>query len=263
MKQCKEKLVTTDTNQTITGFKAFNNGSGNNRTNIDIITDEDVGNDEYNRWAGSLQFKKGDSFVGHFEALKTSQGSVAQMVAHNIVNGENAYANITSVMADNGVAYATAPVTPKNTQYNTILTKNVHADPQGDNLPIRIIADGTNQQQTPTTDIRCGVVFLENETHTKGDGITSWVYGERLVNGQTGTYLVVRRFLDSDTTETVSFLGVYIGADGKPFAYAPTPQSTASNSGDVVTTAWFNQKMQVVSALPASPDPNVFYFIPE
>lgn len=58
VKQCKEKLVTTDTNQTITGFKAFNNGSGNIRSNIDIIPDEDVGNDEYTRWAGSLQFKR-------------------------------------------------------------------------------------------------------------------------------------------------------------------------------------------------------------
>ena len=43
--------------------------------------------------------------------------------------------------------------------------------------------------------------------------------------------------------------------------YAPTPPVN-SNGASVTTTAWFNSKMQVVSALPANPDPNVFYFIP-
>lgn len=36
-----------------------------------------------------------------------------------------------------------------------------------------------------------------------------------------------------------------------------------ANAADTVTIEQFNQKMQVVSALPANPDPNVFYFIPE
>lgn len=43
---------------------------------------------------------------------------------------------------------------------------------------------------------------------------------------------------------------------------APTPAANA-NDTQVATTAWFNSKMQVVSALPANPDPNIFYFIPE
>ena len=41
----------------------------------------------------------------------------------------------------------------------------------------------------------------------------------------------------------------------------PTPALTA-NDAQPATTAWFNSKMQVVSALPANPNPNVFYFIP-
>ena len=44
--------------------------------------------------------------------------------------------------------------------------------------------------------------------------------------------------------------------------FVPTPSAT-SNDTQAATTAWFNAKMQVVSALPANPDPNVFYFIPE
>lgn len=43
--------------------------------------------------------------------------------------------------------------------------------------------------------------------------------------------------------------------------WVPTPATTA-NDTQAATTAWFNSKMQVVSALPAAPDANVFYFIP-
>ena len=43
---------------------------------------------------------------------------------------------------------------------------------------------------------------------------------------------------------------------------APTPAVNA-NDTQVATTAWFNSKMQVVSALPVNQEPNVFYFIPE
>lgn len=262
MKQCKEKLVTTDTNQTITGFKAFNSGSGNNRTNIDIITDEDVGNDEYNRWAGSLQFKKGDSFVGHFEALKTLQGSVAQMVAHNIVNGENAYANITSVMTDNGVAYATAPNTPAGAPDNAIITKEAHCN-NVEWLPLKIINDEGNQQAIPTdAPIRGAICLLKNKTFTKGDGITGWVQCYRGTDNYTQTSLCVRRFLDTDQTEKLAELAVGIAPDGNAYAAAPTV-GVGVNSHAIATTAWVNNKLQVVSALPANPDPNVFYFIPE
>lgn len=41
----------------------------------------------------------------------------------------------------------------------------------------------------------------------------------------------------------------------------PTP-ATNANDTQAATTAWVNSKMQVVSALPAAPDANVFYFIP-
>ena len=40
----------------------------------------------------------------------------------------------------------------------------------------------------------------------------------------------------------------------------PTP-AVSDNSTKPATTNWFNQKIQVVSALPASPNGNVFYFV--
>lgn len=43
---------------------------------------------------------------------------------------------------------------------------------------------------------------------------------------------------------------------------APTPP-ISDNGGQIATTAWVNNKFQKVSTLPAQPDPNVTYLIPE
>ena len=48
--------------------------------------------------------------------------------------------------------------------------------------------------------------------------------------------------------------------DGTTFA--PTP-NVSSNGANIATTAYVNTKFQVVSTLPANPDSNVYYFIPE
>ena len=146
-----DRYVTIDTAQTITGFKAFNSGSGNSRTNIDIITNDGVGDDTNAKWAGSIQFKKGNVNVGYCEAMRDSvNSSITQITAHNSVNGQEVYAVLRSVVT----------------------------------------------------------------------------------------------------------------SDGNIFAMAPTP-SIGVTGEEIATARWFNAKMQVVSALPAEPDPNVFYFIPE
>lgn len=57
---------------------------------------------------------------------------------------------------------------------------------------------------------------------------------------------------------------VYVQQDenGKNKFMSITPDLSAS-SNEGVTAAWVNNKFKVVSTLPAEPDPNVFYFIPE
>lgn len=51
-------------------------------------------------------------------------------------------------------------------------------------------------------------------------------------------------------------------SDGYSIAYAPTPGVDAYRN-EIATTAYINTKFQVVSTLPANPDSNVFYLIPE
>ena len=61
---------------------------------------------------------------------------------------------------------------------------------------------------------------------------------------------------------TISQIAIVINDDGTVATVAPTPP-TSDNSTQIATTQFVNNKIKVVSTLPASPDANVFYFIPE
>lgn len=127
-------------------------------------------------------------------------------------------------------------------------------------MSIELMAD-TNQQTVPTTTTLRQLGLYRNATYSKGDGYTSWVHAERASNGGTYTGLYTRRFLESDSQEIINYIHVNITPEGIPIAYTITPPVNSSGN-EIVTGGWFNSKMQVVSALPANPDPNVFYFIP-
>ena len=127
-------------------------------------------------------------------------------------------------------------------------------------IGIQFVAD-TNQQTVPTANTSRILGLYRNATYTKGDGFTSWVDGIRRADGRNSSILYVRRFLESDNNEILNFVSVDIRADGIPCAYTITPPIDV-NDREIVTAGWINSKMQVVSTLPANPDPNVFYFIP-
>ena len=268
--------VTTNTAQTITGFKAFNSGSGNNRTNIDIITNDGVAEDANTKWAGSIQFKKGNLDVGFCEAMRDNKNSsIAQIVAHNSVNGQEVYASLRSVVTSDGTIFGTAPNTPANAPANAIVTKDKIANMVTTNtaqtisgskqftktMGIQFVAD-TNQQTVPATATVRQLGLYRNATYTKGDGYTCWLQGHRGSDGHTGGALYTRRFLESDSQEIINYLQANITPDGTPISYTRTPPVFCTGE-EIVTAGWFNSKMQVVSALPANPNPNVFYFIPE
>ena len=110
--------------QTITGRKTFNASSDGGRTNIDIVTDADKGNEENGlKWAGAIQFKKGDEYIGYCESLKTGTNiSVMHIVAHNTVNGQVVYSTIETCVKSDGTTYGTAPTPPANVSGNEIVT---------------------------------------------------------------------------------------------------------------------------------------------
>lgn len=74
----------------------------------------------------------------------------------------------------------------------------------------------------------------------------------------------------SGTTKT-SYIKVVVDENGEVFAICPTPSRADDNSTKISNTRWvnsritsiMNNKLQVVSSLPSSPNANTFYFIPE
>ena len=128
-------------------------------------------------------------------------------------------------------------------------------------MSIELVAD-TNQQTVPTTATLRQLGLYRNSTYTKGDGYTSWLQAIRGSDGWTGTELYARRFLEGDSQEIINYVKILITSDGTPISSTKTPPVSVAGE-EIVTAGWFNSKMQVVSALPAAPDANVFYFIPE
>ena len=251
--------VTTDTEQTITGLKVFNNGSGNNRTNILVVTDDGVAEDANTKWAGSIQFKKGNLDVGYCEAMRDSaNSSIAQIVAHNSVNGQRVYANLKAVVTSDGTTFGTAPTTPDNAPANAIVTKDKIANMVTTNTAQTITGTKTFKYVV-TAELEPINFIAKNPTMDVNATPSSRKY-------------VGYDFRDKNNVR-IGYIGISQGTDGtfqyefqKLGNYANkmigiTPPVNSSGT-EIVTAGWFNSKMQVVSALPATPDANVFYFIP-
>lgn len=153
----------------------------------------------------------------------------------------------------------TESVVFKETTQTISGSKRFTQPPEG--MSIELTAN-TNQQTVPATNSSRQIGLYRNSTYTKGDGYTSWLQGYRGADGHTSTSLYTRRFLEGDSQEILNYVNVSIASDGTPIAYTKTPPSYVSGE-EIVTAGWFNAKMQIVSVLPANPDPNVFYFIME
>jgi len=259
VKQCKEKLVTTDTNeQVITGRKIISKELLKRSSELDVSTK--VSQDTYNT---AVRFRdKNNKETGAVNNYQTPNGVFRTVLEAR--NKDNYVPRIGVAAPFEGTSggWGYALETPAGAPDNAIITKSTYCNSTAW-MPLKIVAEDGNQQVTPTgKSVLGGIGLLKNKTFSKGDGFTSWVIGERKTTGETTTALVVRRFLDTDETEIVAGVGVGVAPDGTMFGFAPTVP-TNNNDSVIATTNYVNNKLQVVSVLPASPDPNVFYFIPE
>lgn len=101
-----------------------------------------------------------------------------------------------------------------------------------------------------------GVHLQIQDYNGKASGlIENWAY----TNGD--KFMHIRCYSNVSGTQKTSQIGAGIRANGTIYTYAPNP-AVSDNSTNIATTNYVNQKIQLVSALPSSPDANVFYFIP-
>ena len=116
-----------------------------------------------------------------------------------------------------------------------------------DTTPVNFVAQNSNIEAgvTPTSYQFCGYDWRGKDSKR-----LAWL---GVVYGNQGTKRI--EFQKQDSSLTEFSLETYL-------TKVATPAIT-SNTTDAITSNWFNTKIQVVSTLPASPNPNVYYFIPE
>lgn len=109
--------------------------------------------------------------------------------------------------------------------------------------------------QTPSTDSYSDIRFTDNNNN--------WLAGLEYALHQDKSSSLGIYLSDSvsNTTNVVTGIQLGLNTDGTVYTTAQTP-SVSSNSSDIATTYYINNKFQKVSALPASPDADTFYFIP-
>lgn len=86
-------------------------------------------------------------------------------------------------------------------------------------------------------------------------------------------YLETAIYTNSKTSGTpkTSYIKAVVNGNGEVYATCPTPPRADDNSTKISNTQWvnsritsiMNNKLQVVSSLPSSPNADTFYFIPE
>lgn len=82
---------------------------------------------------------------------------------------------------------------------------------------------------------------------------------------------VVSQITANNDTAGVASLQIICQKDGSKYGTCPTPPSLTDKSTKIANTEWvyscitsiMNNKLQVVSSLPSSPNADTFYFIPE
>lgn len=278
----KNNYVTLNTDQTIASVKTYTSTQKKKSTTADISTTPDG----YQANEVIRAYDKNNNVMGvyHTSVVPAALGIYSDTgevrCAMDVINKDGYQAGIRVNVPVEGTsgAYAVCPIYDENkSPAGAIVTKDKIANmvttntaqtisgskrftKPSEGMSIELTAD-TNQQTVPTTDTARQLGLYRNTTHTKGDGYTSWLQGYRGSDGWTSTELYTRRFLESDNQEILNYVKVIITSDGTPISYTKTPPVYVTGE-EIVTAGWFNSKMQVVSALPANPDPNVFYFIP-
>lgn len=94
------------------------------------------------------------------------------------------------------------------------------------------------------------------------NNITLGILEYRHLTGNGSGMSMVLRKRGSESSAVWSRIGIFQDTSGNFYTEAPTPGAT-DNSTKIATTAFVNNKFQVVSALPASPTAGIFYFVKE
>lgn len=266
--------VDKDSNQTITGTKVFNGASpiklgkaGGTYTEIQYTSD-------------------GSARLGGLRNIREGNSDNMQMYVAS-KDGASILGSIQLNRDDNNGILASAPHPAASTNYSNqaIMTAGRAADPsQNFNLLHRsgdetFSGVKTGQSNNPRFGFKNTNADISNKPSAPTKSSLFFLDKNGLFTGEitneffTTGYLQTALYANSKTSGTLktSYIKVVVDENGEVYAICPTPPDPADSSTKIATTAWvnsritsiMNNKLQVVSSLPSSPNADTFYFIPE
>lgn len=266
--------VDKDSNQTITGTKVFNGASpiklgkaGGTYTEIQYTSD-------------------GSARLGGLRNIREGNSDNMQMYVAS-KDGASILGSIQLNRDDNNGILATAPHPAASTNYNNpaIMTAGRAADPaQNFNLLHRsgdetFSGVKTVQSNNPHFGFKNTNADISNKPSASTNSTLFFLDKNGLFTGEirneffTTGYSQTAIYTNSKTSGTTktSYIEVVVDENGEVFAICPTPPRADDNSTKISNTKWvnsritsiMNNKLQVVSSLPSSPNADTFYFIPE
>lgn len=266
--------VDKDSNQTITGTKVFNGASpiklrkaGGTYTEVQFTSD-------------------GSARLGGLRNIREGNSDNMQMYVAS-KDGSSILGSIQLNRDDNNGILAAAPHPAASTNYNNpaIMTAGRAADPaQNFNLLHRSgdeIFSGvkTGQSNNPKFGFKNTLADISNKPSASTSSTLFFLDKNGLFTGEIRNEFATTGYLEtsiytnskiSGTTKT-SYIKVVVNENGEVYATCPTPPRADDNSTKISNTQWvnsritsiMNNKLQVVSSLPSSPNADTFYFIPE
>jgi len=258
-------IVHTSGNETITGTKTFSENTIHSmdaiRKSSTITRGTAPSSTQYTSW---LIRDKNNAQIGNFYVTQTTSNEIqASMIATNLNSSDVAYdAAIRVIAKRDGTVYTYAP-TPATSDNSTQIATTAFVKAQGyltshQSLSNYVTLNG-DQTISGTKAFSSAVQFANNILNNIGDDV-------KVGDGNVGGCLVIQgtnnatgiQLRPQDGT-TGNNRKIYLNNDYISLDVTP---AVSDNSTKIATTAYCNNKHQVVSALPASPDANVFYYIP-
>ena len=131
-------------------------------------------------------------------------------------------------------------------------------------LPVKLADNQEVVHKTGNETIEGEKIFTSNITvgNPNGVSIMQCVDPANTNNNAKIQYYVGDNSASFTNAQNGSTIGG-IRIDNRGYAYSIKPPVAGDNSNEIATTAWVKGRHQVVSTLPASPDANTFYYIPE
>ena len=122
-------------------------------------------------------------------------------------------------------------------------------------------ADGVKRTNlTMITPSDNGDIWSASIQYMKGDEYTGYAESGLNADGSTFTQIVSHKNVNG--TDVYGSVRTTTTAGGLTYANCPTPDIAVSGT-EILNADWFNQKFKKVSVLPANPNENIFYLIPE